>query len=123
MWPVLAAAAATGGEVPTITYVAGALALISAVTVATLGLAGTLRTSSVQRAASLDKRVDDRLEKEEARNLALQARIDVLVADRDRFRDGRDRINEQYVELRVAVIRAGLDPDELIGEGAVDGQA
>lgn len=123
MWPVLAAAAAAGGEVPTITYVAGALALISAVTVAIVGLAGTLRTSSVQRAANLDKRVDEALTKAEARITTLENRIDVLVADRDRFRDGRDRINEQYVELRVAVIRAGLDPDELLGEGAGDGQA
>ncbi|MEU7590619.1 hypothetical protein AB0A95_30555 [Micromonospora sp. NPDC049230] len=115
---------------PAITYVAGALALIASVTAAVVGLAGTMRTTSAQRAANLDKRVDDRLEKEEARNLALearnlalQARNDVLTADRDRFKDDRDRYRELYVELRLEVMRAGHDPDDLLGEGAGDGQA
>lgn len=116
MWPVLAVTTAAGGDVPAITYVAGALALISAVSVAVLGLAGTLRTSSVQRAQNLDKRVDDQLAKAEARNVTLEARCDVLTADRDRQR-------ELYVELRLAVLLAGHDPDELIGEGADDGKA
>lgn len=123
MWPVLAVTAAAGGEVPAVAYVAGALAIISAVTVALISLVGTLRTANVQRAANLNKRVDDRLEKEEARNLALQARIDVLVADRDRFKEDRDRYRELYVELRLDALRAGLDPDELTGEGAEDGKA
>ena len=123
MWPVLAVTTAAGGDVPAITYVAGALALIASVTAAVVGLAGTMRTTSAQRAANLDKRVDDRLEKEEARNLALQARIDVLVADRDRFKEDRDRYRELYVELRLDALRAGLDPDELTGEGDEDGKA
>lgn len=128
MWPVLAAAAAAGGEVPAIAYVAGALALISAVSVAILGLAGTLRTSSVQRQANIDKRVDDQLAKAEARNVALEtrnvaleARIEVLSADRDRMKEDRDRYREQYVELRLACLRANVDPDEL--GGTDDGQA
>ena len=99
----LIAAESSPDQVPTSTIVAAGLALVSAITAAWLGARGTLRTADTQREANFDRRVDDRLSR-------LEARLEEMTADRDRYR-------EQYAQLRLDVIAAGVDPDKL-GKGA-----
>lgn len=99
----LITAQASQNQIPTSTIVVGVLALVSAVSTAWLGARGALRTADTQRETTFDKRVDDRL-------VRAETRLEEMTADRDRYR-------EQYAQLRLDVIEAGLDPDKL-GRGA-----
>jgi hypothetical protein len=95
----LTEAAGAAPELPTSTILAGVIALVSAALAAWLGARGTLRTADVQREAAFDKRVDERLSR-------LEARLEEMTADRDKYR-------ELYAQLRLDVIEHGLDPDRL----------
>lgn len=99
---IVMAADAPPAEFPIATIIAAGIALVSAVAAAWLGARGTLRTADTQREAAFDKRVDERLVKAETR-------LEEVLAERDRYR-------ECYVELRLAVIGRGLDPDKLVEE-------
>jgi hypothetical protein len=107
VWLADTVAAAAGDQVPTSTIVAGVVALASAALAAWLGARGTLRTADTAREVEFDKRVDGALVREQQQNESLRA-------DRDKYR-------ELYVELRIAVIGEGLDPDEIVSKGATHG--
>lgn len=135
MWLAgFAAGAAAVDQVPTSTYIAGTIALVSAALAAWLGARGTLRTADVQREQNFDKRIDERNAYLENRNQELEAeltryremyvqlRLEVMSAglNPDEFGKGgasptRPTYRELYEQLRLAVIRAGLDPDSLVG--------
>lgn len=78
-----------------------------------LTLIGTFRTSGraaqTQRDAQLDERADKQLARLEDENGKLRAALDERTHQRDDFR-------ERWTRLRIGVIAAGLDPDELITE-------
>lgn len=108
MWlaGISAGAAAAADQVPTSTYIAGLVALVSAALAAWLGARGTLRTADVQRETAFDRRQDDR-------NVYLENRNQELDAELTRYR-------EMYVQLRLDVLAAGMNPDEL-GKGKTPG--
>lgn len=76
-----------------------------------LTLVGTFRTSGraaqVQRDMQLDERADKQAARLEDENTRLRGQLDERTQQRDDYR-------ERWSRLRVAVIAAGLDPDDLI---------
>lgn len=103
---------AAGGD--TTPIVVGGLALLSAVLVAVIGARGTFRTADTARESNFDKRLDDRMARVESENEQLKQRCEKVTAERDDYR-------ERYVELRIAVINARLDPDEIVIKGVPGG--
>lgn len=79
----------------------------------TLTLVGTFRTSGraaqTQRDAQLDERADKQAIRLEEENARLRTQLDDRTHQRDDYR-------ERWTRLRVGVIAAGLDPDELMAE-------
>lgn len=118
MWPLtglLSADAATGGTWATIlTPVAGAIAMIA---VGVITQFGTLRTSSrsaaAQRDAQLDERADRQYDRAQTEIKELRERCAVAERERDGMRVERDDYRERWTRLRLDVIAAGLDPDNL----------
>ncbi|MGI5247759.1 hypothetical protein [Dactylosporangium sp. CA-139066] len=86
-----------------------ALALVGVVGAAWLALRGTFKTASVNHETEFDKLVHARIQALEKQAAEKDARIEVLTADRDRYR-------ELHAQLRLDVIAAGLNPDQL-GKG------
>lgn len=74
-------------------------------------LISTFRTSGRQAQVQRDMQLDERADKQAARledeNTRLRERCETVTGQRDDYR-------ERWSRLRVAVIAAGLDPDELI---------
>ncbi len=92
-----------------------ALALLATVGAAWLALRGTFKTASVTHEAEFDKLVHARVQALEKQVAEKDTRIEVLTADRDRYR-------ELHAQLRLDVIAAGLNPDQL-GRGLPGGPA
>ncbi|GAA2378051.1 MULTISPECIES: hypothetical protein [Actinomycetes] len=112
MWPVarlIAEAAAPAWQ----QYILPALlALVGVVAAAWIALRGTFRTASVNHETEFDKLVHARIQTLEKQVAEKDARIEVLTADRDRYR-------ELHAQLRLDVLAAGLNPDRL-GKGGGD---
>lgn len=106
MWPatVLYAEASTPGWQQYI--LPAAIALLATVGAAWLALRGTFKTASVTHEAEFDKLVHARVQALEKQLGEKDARIEVLTGDRDRYR-------ELHAQLRLDVIAAGLNPDQL----------
>lgn len=85
------------------------IGLAASVGAAWLALRGTFRTASVTHEAEFDKLVHARIQALEKQVAEKDARIEVLTADRDRYR-------ELHAQLRLDVIAEGLNPDRL-GKG------
>lgn len=96
--------------------VVGLLALISAVAVAVIGARGTFRTADSARENAFDQRVDALLARAEQERVEADQKCEAATQEMHRYR-------ELYVRLRVAVLEAGLDPDNLPKRGAADGPA
>ncbi|MEU8023744.1 hypothetical protein AB0B88_16165 [Micromonospora haikouensis] len=79
------------------------MALASAVTVAVIGVRGTFKTADSAREVAFDQRVDNALTR-------AQQQLEEMTTDRNKYR-------ELYVELRLAVIGCGLDPDDIVTKG------
>ncbi|GAA2347017.1 hypothetical protein [Dactylosporangium salmoneum] len=109
MWPgaqLIAEAAAPAWQ----QYVLpAAIALLATVGAAWLALRGTFRTAQTTHETEFDKLVHARIQALEKQVDEKDARIEVLTADRDRYR-------ELHAQLRLDVIAAGLNPDQL-GKG------
>lgn len=84
--------------------------IVSGVIIAVLALAGTVatvvatfrsssRSTDAERERAFDQRVDAELTR-------LRDALETMTAERDRYR-------EQFANLRIDVIEAGLDPDHL----------
>jgi hypothetical protein len=86
-----------------------AIALLATVGAAWLALRGTFRTAQTAHETEFDKLVHARITALEKQVDEKDARIEVLTADRDRYR-------ELHAQLRLDVIAAGLNPDQL-GKG------
>lgn len=104
-----AAAGAAGWQQYILPAVIGLAASVGA---AFLALRGTFKTANTTRELEFDKQVDADRAALRAERDKLRADLEVMIADRDRYR-------EMHAQLRLDVRAAGLNPDRL-GKGGVN---
>ncbi|UWP85864.1 hypothetical protein [Dactylosporangium fulvum] len=89
-------------------YIAPAvIALLASVVAAFFAMRGTFRTAGVAREVEFDRQVDADRAALRAERDKLRADLEVMTADRDRYR-------EMHAQLRLDVRAAGLNPDRLV---------
>ncbi len=111
VWPPLRALAGTVAADAASTnnvslYIVGGIAALATVLAAVFAMKGTFRTAETAREAALDAAVDkDRQALRDERD-QIRSRLDAVVHERDQAR-------EQLARLRLALLKKGLDPDNL----------
>ncbi len=89
------------------------LAVVGVTIAGAFTLIGTFRSSGrasqTQRDMQLDERADKQAARLEDENSQLRARVEDVTGQRDDYR-------ERWVRLRIGVINAGLNPDDLIAD-------
>ncbi len=112
---ILAADTANGGTWATI--LAPALGAVAMIAVGVITQFGTLRTSSrtaaAQRDAALDERADRQYDRAQVEIKELRERCAVAERERDGYRVERDDYRERWTRLRLDILAAGIDPDNL----------
>lgn len=106
MWPVLAAPGDAQWQFAA-TIGAGLLSLIALVVVAFIGLRGTIRATRTTERSEFDKTI--MLDRQQLRDEVIR-----LTGALDSQRGELHRYRELYAALRVGVVAAGLDPDDLV---------
>ncbi|HLL69030.1 MAG TPA: hypothetical protein VK453_25445 [Micromonosporaceae bacterium] len=111
MWvTVLALAEATSGDSILQYVLPAALALAATVIVGGLALSGTFRTAATNHETEFDKLVHARLNALDSKVAELTHLLEAMTGERDRYRETNAR-------LRLEVLAAGLDPDNMRRDG------